>query len=406
MTAFPLNIISKAAEKNAQEFNGTTLSLDSNKLVSSALGSSDFHYYSDDVDAVLQKIGKGNDYSNTTYTSSPIMWKAGAVATNLALLKGTGALADGALEAIPELSSLSDAAQADLSAELSLDAADAGLTNAGADALLNGFADSDASLSAAGAQGLKFPVDNVGNSGYAGSGNPIIDGIDAFKQARTVQPALPSYTGSLPISDVASYLTKVIGGNGAGSAEDFARQALIAKREADLDRIFQVYMSGETDSPNPYDLLKKYNIPSAISEEDQKFKDTVGKLNNVTEGTGDVVKNLKPQNLMDELAQSGVKFNPDDVVTVVKTPDSKLLWLENGDSASGLQHIVDGHAADFANRGINDIPGFLSRTLQETPVKAGINKAGPYAEYLIDGRKYRVAYGTNGYIVSFYPLKH
>jgi len=214
LTAFPLNIISKAAEKNAQESNIPTLSLDSDKLVALALGSSDAHYYSDDVDAVLQKIGKGNDYSNTTYTSSPIAWKTSALATNFALFKGADAVAGGVLEAIPELSSLSDAAQADLSAELSLDAADAGRTNAGADALLNDFADSDASLSAAGAQGAKLPVDIAGESGYAGSGNPIIDGIDAFKQARTAQPALPSYTGPLSLSDVADYLTKIIGENG------------------------------------------------------------------------------------------------------------------------------------------------------------------------------------------------
>ena len=56
------------------------------------------------------------------------------------------------------------------------------------------------------------------------------------------------------------------------------------------------------------------------------------------------------------------------------------------------------------SRGINDIPSFLNKTLQEVPVATGINKAGPYADYLIDGKKYRVGYGTNGYIVSFYPI--
>ncbi len=108
---------------------------------------------------------------------------------------------------------------------------------------------------------------------------------------------------------------------------------------------------------------------------------------------------------MDELANSGVKYNPDDVVMVTKTPDGKIMWLENGNSSSGLQHINDGHAADFANRGVNDIPGFLNKTLQETPVKTGMTNSGPFAEYLIDGKMYKVGYGTNGYIVSFYPIK-
>jgi len=30
---------------------------------------------------------------------------------------------------------------------------------------------------------------------------------------------------------------------------------------------------------------------------------------------------------------------------------------------------------------------------------------GPFADYLVDGNIYRVAYGTNGFIVSFYPIK-
>lgn len=107
---------------------------------------------------------------------------------------------------------------------------------------------------------------------------------------------------------------------------------------------------------------------------------------------------------MDELAQSGVKYSADDVVMVTKTPEGKLMWLEKGNSSSGLNHIVDGHASHFTARGVDDISGFLNRLLQETPVKTGMTKAGPYAEYLIDGSKYKVAYGTNGYVVSFYPI--
>lgn len=58
----------------------------------------------------------------------------------------------------------------------------------------------------------------------------------------------------------------------------------------------------------------------------------------------------------------------------------------------------------LAAKGINDISGFLNEILQTTPIKVGTNAKGPFAEYLINGNKYRVAYGTNGYIVSFYPI--
>ena len=114
---------------------------------------------------------------------------------------------------------------------------------------------------------------------------------------------------------------------------------------------------------------------------------------------------LRPQSLMNELADSGVKHSSDDVVMVTKTPNGQLRWLEKGNSSSGLTHIADGHVTDFANRGINDIPSFLNQTLQETPVKTGTNPQGPFADYLVDGKMYKVVYGTNGYVVSFYPIK-
>lgn len=39
---------------------------------------------------------------------------------------------------------------------------------------------------------------------------------------------------------------------------------------------------------------------------------------------------------MNELAESGVKYNPDDVPAVTKTDDGKLLWPGKGNSKSGL----------------------------------------------------------------------
>ncbi|HHQ0978202.1 TPA: LXG domain-containing protein, partial [Listeria innocua] len=107
------------------------------------------------------------------------------------------------------------------------------------------------------------------------------------------------------------------------------------------------------------------------------------------------------KNLLDELATSGVKYNPEEVVMITKNLDGKLLWLEKGNNKAGLKHIVDGHAVDFEARGIKDIPSFLNEVLKNKPIKTGDGKNGPFANYLIKGVKYRVAYGTNGFIVSF-----
>lgn len=107
---------------------------------------------------------------------------------------------------------------------------------------------------------------------------------------------------------------------------------------------------------------------------------------------------------MRELADSGVKYNVDDVVMVTKTPEGKLLWLEKGNDSAGLKHIVNGHATDFAAKGVEDIPSFLNEVLKTDAVKVGSGVKGPFAEYIVNGTRYRVAYGTNGYIVSFYPI--
>ncbi len=119
-------------------------------------------------------------------------------------------------------------------------------------------------------------------------------------------------------------------------------------------------------------------------------------------GAGTTV--LKPQNLVDELSKSGVKYNADDVVMVTKAADGKLMWLEKGNDSSGLKHMIKRHTTEFMKKGIDDIPSFLNKILQTKPIQTGVNPAGPFSEYLIDGVKYRVVYGSNGYIVSFYPI--
>ena len=45
----------------------------------------------------------------------------------------------------------------------------------------------------------------------------------------------------------------------------------------------------------------------------------------------------------------------------------------------------------------------IHEVLQTQPAERGIRPTGPYAVYEIDGKEYTLAYGKNGYIVSFYP---
>ena len=152
-----------------------------------------------------------------------------------------------------------------------------------------------------------------------------------------------------------------------------------------------------------------------LSKKANKFSEALQNISKngdeVAESVVDVGKtvdksfnNLKPQNLLDELANSGVKYNPDEVITIIKTPNGKLLWLEKGNINSGLTHILQRHGNDFAAQGITDIPQLLNDILKTTPVQIGNNSKGLFATYIFNSNTYKVAYGTNGYIVSFYPI--
>lgn len=72
---------------------------------------------------------------------------------------------------------------------------------------------------------------------------------------------------------------------------------------------------------------------------------------------------------------------------------SSISWLETGNSKAGLTHILERHAGDFTSKGI----------INKSSENRG-NAKGLFADYAFDGNSYRIAYGINGFIVSFYPI--
>jgi hypothetical protein len=112
---------------------------------------------------------------------------------------------------------------------------------------------------------------------------------------------------------------------------------------------------------------------------------------------------LKPPELMDELARSGVKYTPEDVLMVVKTPDGKLMWLEQGNDSTGLTHIAMRHADEFISKGISSaqIPEFLRIAVTNGKI-IGMQGTRPIYEVVFNGQIYRVAItiANNGFIVG------
>ncbi len=109
--------------------------------------------------------------------------------------------------------------------------------------------------------------------------------------------------------------------------------------------------------------------------------------------------------LLKELEQSGVKYNPNDIVAITKTADGKLVWLENGNANAGLNHILT-HADQFVDKGIprKNISDFIMHALENGKI-VGHQRTWPIYEVMYNGKLQRVAIsiGDNGFIVGANP---
>ena len=124
---------------------------------------------------------------------------------------------------------------------------------------------------------------------------------------------------------------------------------------------------------------------------------------------GDALESGLNSNLLDELANSGVKYNPEDIVAITKTADGKLVWLENGTDTVGLNHIITEHADDFLNKGImqEQIPNYVMNALENGKIVGyqGRGTGRPIYEFTYNGEIHKVAItvGNNGFIVGANP---
>jgi hypothetical protein len=116
------------------------------------------------------------------------------------------------------------------------------------------------------------------------------------------------------------------------------------------------------------------------------------------------------QSLIAELARQGVRHTPENIVFIMRTAGGRIIFLESGTAQSGLQHIVAGHAGDFAARGIpqSEIANAIRVALAEGRVVgttgSGANTRSIY-EFVFQGRTQRIAVGVadNGYIGTAHP---
>lgn len=111
------------------------------------------------------------------------------------------------------------------------------------------------------------------------------------------------------------------------------------------------------------------------------------------------------------LEKSGVKFTKENIVFITKDGTEQTVWLETGSQSTGMQHIISRHADDFQTKhGIakTEIASHLETVFRQGKVEYSRVKPenGGYERlYSHNGKYYLLSgVGTNGYIVSAYPI--
>ena len=110
--------------------------------------------------------------------------------------------------------------------------------------------------------------------------------------------------------------------------------------------------------------------------------------------------------LIAEVVASGEKISPEKVVMITRDPNGRIVWLETGNTKSGLEHIVNKHGHEFNGRGIanNDIPDYVLEAVYQGNVVGTQGKRNPRTiyEFVYNGKTQRIAVqvGSNGYIVG------
>jgi filamentous hemagglutinin len=112
---------------------------------------------------------------------------------------------------------------------------------------------------------------------------------------------------------------------------------------------------------------------------------------------------------LNALAAKGVKFTPENVVATGTTPSGQIVFLEIGNSRAGLQHIIEGHASDFANIGVSEaqIPNVVMQAVREGNIVGyqGSGTGRAIYQTTVNGQSQRIAVtiGDNGFIVGANP---
>lgn len=141
---------------------------------------------------------------------------------------------------------------------------------------------------------------------------------------------------------------------------------------------------------------------------------------NTSHNSGENIENnlsqkecLIDKNLVSEMEKNKVKFNKENLVFTTKDKTGQLIFLETGTEGAGLKHIEQRHTKDFNekhNIQVLQIPKhiysvFTQGDLEYSRITVKNGKEGFERLYKYKGEYYLLSgVGTNGFVVSAYPL--
>lgn len=89
------------------------------------------------------------------------------------------------------------------------------------------------------------------------------------------------------------------------------------------------------------------------------------------------------KSLIDEVISNGEKISPNRVVMITRDTNGKIVWMETGNSSSGLEHIIDKHGHEFNGKGVSneDIPNYVLEAVYQGNVVGTQGKRNPRTVY-------------------------
>lgn len=114
---------------------------------------------------------------------------------------------------------------------------------------------------------------------------------------------------------------------------------------------------------------------------------------------------------LEYLKANNIKFSEKDLISTIRAPDGKVVFLEKGTEKAGLLHVLKEHQKDFENIGVkvDEIPKVLMNAIKNGKIVGyqGKGAGRPIYETVINGERKGIAItiGNNGFIVGANPTR-